>query len=170
MDDGNRSSNVFNIFLIGMFDTIQKCFIEQLNYNGTYKFNTSCTKEMQCDNTAMFCNLTTLRCQCAEFHFWNETVGICEFQHKRLTKWLKDNGTDSIKYITEIAEAPFVSRYNIPLSVTAVMILGCICFLFCAAYVCYGRNEVDGDKSLSAALFKQNQQSCKIQTSIIDNF
>lgn len=34
-------------------------------FNTTYKFNTSCITEMQCENTAMFCNLTTNRCQCS---------------------------------------------------------------------------------------------------------
>jgi len=38
---------------------------EHFNFNRTYKFNTSCITEMQCENTAMFCNLTTHRCQCA---------------------------------------------------------------------------------------------------------
>jgi len=73
-------------------------------------------------------------------------------------------------FSAEIAQAPLVSRFNIPLPVTAVMILGAMCFLFCAAYVCYGQDEIDGDKkTLSAALYKQKEQSCIIQTSIIDN-
>lgn len=52
------------------------------------------------------------------------------------------------------------------------MIIGAICFLCCIAYIfCYSTNEVDGDKkSLSEALFKQQEQSRTIQTSIIGDF
>ncbi|XP_060868062.1 uncharacterized protein LOC132943204 isoform X1 [Metopolophium dirhodum] len=175
MDDENGSSSVFNIFLTSMVHIIQKCFNVLISghqhYNISNKFNTSCTKETQCENTAMFCDLTTLRCQCAVFHFWNETVGICQYKHEHLTKWLDSNRTNNINFITEIVQDPQVSRYTIPLPVIAVMILGGLCFLFCAAYVCYGKDEVDGDKkSLSAALCKQKEQSCRIQTSIMENF
>ncbi|XP_060868064.1 uncharacterized protein LOC132943204 isoform X3 [Metopolophium dirhodum] len=142
MDDENGSSSVFNIFLTSMVHIIQKCFNVLISghqhYNISNKFNTSCTKETQCENTAMFCDLTTLRCQCAVFHFWNETVGICQYKHEHLTKWLDSNRTNNINFIT---------------------------------YVCYGKDEVDGDKkSLSAALCKQKEQSCRIQTSIMENF
>ncbi|KAL4120847.1 hypothetical protein QTP88_013463 [Uroleucon formosanum] len=65
MDDENGSSNVFNIFLTSIVHIIQKYFDGQQHYDISYKFNTSCIKETQCEDTAMFCNLTLLRCQCA---------------------------------------------------------------------------------------------------------
>ncbi|XP_027837383.2 uncharacterized protein LOC114119861 [Aphis gossypii] len=166
MDDKNDSFKLFkNVFT----NIIQEYFHGQY-FNTTNRFNTSCTKETQCDSTAMFCNLTTLLCQCAEFHLWNDTIEICEFKQEHLTKWIEKNKTNDIIYITEIVPAKSMSKYAIPWPIMTVMIIGALCFLLCIGYVCYGEDKVDEDKTVSAALFKQHEQTRRIQTTIMENF
>ncbi|KAF0767654.1 Uncharacterized protein FWK35_00005634 [Aphis craccivora] len=142
-------------------------------FNTTNRFNTSCAKEMQCDNTAMFCNVTTQLCQCANLHLWNDTIGICELKKELLTKWyafIAENKTDDIAYITEITPTQSVTKYTMYYwQIMTVMVIGALCFLLCVGYICCVEDKVDEDKTVSAALFKQHEQTRRIQTTIMEN-
>lgn len=35
------------------------------------------------------------------FHFWNETVGICQYKHEHLAKWLDGNRTNNNNFISK---------------------------------------------------------------------
>jgi len=35
------------------------------------------------------------------FHFWNETVGICQLKHEHLIEWLVSNRTNNNDYISK---------------------------------------------------------------------
>jgi len=35
------------------------------------------------------------------FHFWNETVGICQYKHEHLTEWLVKNQTNTTDFISK---------------------------------------------------------------------
>lgn len=70
----------------------------------------------------------------------------------------------------EIVPAQSLSKYAIPWPIIIVMIIGALCFLLCIGYICYGEDKVDEDKTVSAALFKQHEQTRRIQTTIMENF
>lgn len=49
------------------------------------------------------------------------------------------------------------------------MVIGALCFLLCVGYICCVEDKVDEDKTVSAALFKQHEQTRRIQTTIMEN-
>ncbi|XP_025418922.1 uncharacterized protein LOC112689426 isoform X2 [Sipha flava] len=84
---------LFDIFFNRVIITFKELFNGQLNNTMIDKFNTSCKDDLECQDVALFCNLTSSLCQCATFYLRNENAGICEFQQTNLTSWLKTNGT-----------------------------------------------------------------------------
>lgn len=70
---------------------------------------------------------------------------------------------------TEIEAVQSTSNSVIHWHIIVVMIIGVLCFLFCIGYVCYGEDKVDEDKTVSAALAKQHEQTRRIQTTIMEN-
>jgi len=53
--------------------------------------------------------------------------------------------------------------------IMTVMVIGALCFLLCVGYICCVEDKVDEDKTVSAALFKQHEQTRRIQTTIMEN-
>ncbi|XP_060850116.1 uncharacterized protein LOC132929073 [Rhopalosiphum padi] len=173
MDGENDTSELFVNVLENVGTLIQEFVDRKIEFNTTNRFNTGCSKEVQCENVALFCNLTTLLCQCAEFHFWNDTIGICQFKRKNMIDWYTNKygftPKDEMFYLLKLEPEHAPSRYDVALPVLIIMIIGCLCFLSCIIYICNGKNEVDEDKTVSAALFKQHAQTNRLQTSIVRN-
>ncbi|XP_025198967.1 uncharacterized protein LOC112597221 [Melanaphis sacchari] len=142
-----------------------------INYHDS---NKSCITEIDCNTTSMFCNKTTLKCYCSRFYTWNDTIRTCQFGFNNMVGWYtKQKFEDDFSYtnasnVTIIPNEIF--KEVIPSWwIVIVMSIGALCFLSCIVYVCYGHQEIDENKTVFAALFKQHEQTHRIQTSVIEN-
>ncbi|XP_026805606.1 uncharacterized protein LOC113548758 isoform X2 [Rhopalosiphum maidis] len=105
MDGENDTSKLFVNVLDNVGTLIQEFVDRKIEYNTTNRFNTSCSDEVQCENVALFCNSTIKLCRCAEFHFWNDTIGICEFKRsKNMIDWYPDkyNSTPKDDFLYQV--------------------------------------------------------------------